>query len=165
MQNNSEFSDSLVLGIDTGGTYTDAVSMGICAARRLHKSLTTKRDFLIGIEKVIDGIHIDDLSAIKMVSVSTTLATNAIAEGKGKRVVPLLIGYDPELVADFKMERRFATRSSTISGRARSLRPEKAGAGPAGDPAQVSRLERPHRRACGFQLLSPLDPEHENRDL
>ena len=90
MDASTTHSDSLVLGIDTGGTYTDAVLMEYYSRRVLasHKSLTTKRDFSIGIEKVIDGIHIDDPSAIKMVSVSTTLATNAIAEGKGKRVAP-----------------------------------------------------------------------------
>jgi hypothetical protein len=44
-----------------------------------------------------------------MVSISTTLATNAIAEGKGKRVALLLIGYDPDLIASFKMGACFAT--------------------------------------------------------
>jgi len=101
----------LVLGIDTGGTYTDGVLLEYHSRRVLasHKSLTTKRDFSIGIEAVIEGIHLDDPAAIKMVSISTTLATNAIAEGKGKRVALLLIGYDPDLVASFKMEKRFAT--------------------------------------------------------
>ena len=77
---------SLVLGIDTGGTYTDAVLLEYHSRRVLasHKSLTTKRDFSIGIERVIEGIHIENPSAIRMVSISTTLATNAIAEGKGK---------------------------------------------------------------------------------
>ena len=91
---------NLVLGIDTGGTYTDGVLLEYEARRVLdsHKSLTTKRDFAIGIENVIKAIQIQDPSAIKMVSISTTLATNAIAEGKGKRVALLLVGYDPELI-------------------------------------------------------------------
>ena len=55
------------------------------------------------------GIRIQDPADIQMVSVSTTLATNAIAEGKSTRVALLLIGYDPELIASFKMESRFAT--------------------------------------------------------
>jgi N-methylhydantoinase A/oxoprolinase/acetone carboxylase beta subunit len=103
--------ESLVLGIDTGGTYTDGVLLEYHARRVLaaHKSLTTKRDFSIGIERVIEGIHIEDPSTIRMVSISTTLATNAIAEGKGKRVALLLIGYDPDLISSFKMEARFAT--------------------------------------------------------
>src|SRR4030065_2156908 len=100
--------DALVLGIDPGGTYTDGVLLEYHTRRVLatHKSLTTKRDFSIGIEKVIEGIHIDDPAAIKMVSVSTTLATNAIAEGKGKRAALLLIGYEPELIASFKLAGR-----------------------------------------------------------
>jgi N-methylhydantoinase A/oxoprolinase/acetone carboxylase beta subunit len=103
--------EPLVLGIDTGGTFTDGVlleynSHRIIAAR---KSLTTKRDFSIGIENVIKEIELGDPSAIQLVSISTTLATNAIAEGKGKRVALFLIGYDPELITSFQMEERFAT--------------------------------------------------------
>ncbi|HSJ56816.1 MAG TPA: hydantoinase/oxoprolinase N-terminal domain-containing protein, partial [Anaerolineae bacterium] len=103
--------NNLVLGIDTGGTYTDGVLLEYESRRVLasHKSLTTKRDFSIGIENVIDGIHIDDPASIRMVSISTTLATNAIAEGKGKRVALLLIGYDPDLIQKFDMAQRFAT--------------------------------------------------------
>jgi N-methylhydantoinase A/oxoprolinase/acetone carboxylase beta subunit len=103
--------NALVLGIDTGGTYTDGVLLEYHSRRVLaaHKSLTTKHDYAIGIEQVIDNIVIDDPSRIQLVSISTTLATNAIAEGKGKRVALFLIGYDPELIASFRMENRFAT--------------------------------------------------------
>ncbi len=101
----------LVLGIDTGGTYTDGMLLDYGARQVLAtaKSLTTKRDLTIGIEKVIEGIHIEDPASVKMVSVSTTLATNAIAEGKGKRVALLLVGYDPDLIKSFKLAGRFAT--------------------------------------------------------
>ncbi|OQY29203.1 MAG: hypothetical protein B6I38_08450 [Anaerolineaceae bacterium 4572_5.1] len=58
---------------------------------------------------MIAAIDIQDPSAIQMVSISTTLATNAIAEGKGKRVALFLIGYDPELITSFKFESSFAT--------------------------------------------------------
>ncbi|MDX1686795.1 MAG: hydantoinase/oxoprolinase family protein [Candidatus Promineifilaceae bacterium] len=100
-----------VLGIDTGGTYTDGVLLDYGSRRVLatHKSLTTKRDLSLGIGRVIDRIAIDDPAVVKMVSISTTLATNAIAEGKGKRVALFLLGYDPELIATFKLERRLAT--------------------------------------------------------
>ncbi len=49
----------MVLGIDTGGTYTDGVLLDYYSHRVLasHKSLTTKRDFSIGIEDVIQGIR------------------------------------------------------------------------------------------------------------
>jgi N-methylhydantoinase A/oxoprolinase/acetone carboxylase beta subunit len=104
-------SEALVLGIDTGGTYTDGVLMEYHTHRIIAacKSLTTKRDFSIGIENVIKEIDLEDPGSIQMVSISTTLATNAIAEGKGKRVGLFLIGYDPELINSFKMGDRFAT--------------------------------------------------------
>lgn len=106
-----DFSGPLVLGIDTGGTYTDGILLHYHTREVLasHKSLTTKRDLSIGIEEVINNISIKDPSAIKMVSISTTLATNAIAEGKNKRVALLLLGYDPDLITTFKMESRFTT--------------------------------------------------------
>lgn len=159
-------SDSLVLGIDTGGTYTDAVLLAYHARQVLatHKSLTTKRDFSIGIEQVIDGIHIDDPAAIKMVSISTTLATNAIAEGKGKRVALLLIGYDPELVANFRMQGRFATPhffyfrgGHDLYGR------EKAELDLAGILAQVNKIKDRIDAIAVSSYFSPLNPEHENR--
>lgn len=103
--------EPLVLGIDTGGTYTDGVLLEYNTHKILatHKSLTTKRDFSIGIENVIKEIKLANPAEIQMVSISTTLATNAIAEGKGKRVALFLIGYDPELIDSFGMGDQFAT--------------------------------------------------------
>lgn len=166
MGQNSEPTGSLVLGIDTGGTYTDAVLLEYHSRRVLasHKSLTTKRDYAIGIEGVIDGIRIEDPAAIKMVSISTTLATNAIAEDKGKRVALFLVGYDPELVASFNMERRFATPhfyyfrgGHDLYGR------EKAELDLAGILAQVSKLKDQVEAIAVSSYFSPLNPEHENR--
>lgn len=163
---NTLYSDSLVLGIDTGGTYTDAVLLEYTSRRVLasHKSLTTKRDFTIGIENVIEGIRITDPAAIKMVSVSTTLATNAIAEGKGKRVALFLIGYDPELIANFKMERRFATPhfyyfrgGHDLYGR------EKAELDLPGILAQVNKIKGQVEAIAISSYFSPLNPEHELR--
>lgn len=166
MESDHEITDSLVLGIDTGGTYTDAVLLEYTSRRVLasHKSLTTKRDFSIGIENVIEGIHIEDPAAIKMVSVSTTLATNAIAEGKGKRVALFLVGYDPELIANFKMERRFATPhfyyfrgGHDLYGR------EKAELDLPGILAQVNKIKSQVDAIAVSSYFSPLNPEHENR--
>ena len=69
----------LFLGIDTGGTYTDAVlwaeSSGVVAKA---KALTTRHDLAEGIagavDAVIEAAKIDP-RAIKLVSMSTTLAT------------------------------------------------------------------------------------------
>lgn len=89
---------TLLLGIDTGGTYTDAVlfdeEKGVIASA---KSLTTRRDYAIGIGKsvasVIGSARIST-GDIGLVSLSTTLATNALVEGQGGRVCLILIGFD-----------------------------------------------------------------------
>ncbi len=166
MESERENLESLVLGIDTGGTYTDAVLLEYHSRRVLasHKSLTTKRDFAIGIEDVIEGIHIEDPAAIKMVSVSTTLATNAIAEGKGKRVALVLIGYDPELIVNFKLAGRFATPhyyyfngGHDLYGRA------KAELDLPGILAKVNQIKGRVDAIAVSSYFSPLNPEHELR--
>jgi N-methylhydantoinase A/oxoprolinase/acetone carboxylase beta subunit len=161
-----ETHEALVLGIDTGGTYTDAVLLEYYSRRVLatHKSLTTRRDFSIGIEAVIDGIHIEDPGAIRMVSVSTTLATNAIAEGKGKRVALLLVGYDPELIANFKMEARFATPTYYyVRGGHDVYGREKEPLDLAALLETVSRVKGKVDAIAISSYFSPLNPEHENR--
>jgi N-methylhydantoinase A/oxoprolinase/acetone carboxylase beta subunit len=129
-----------------------------------HKSLTTKRDFSIGIEQVIDGIHIPDPSAVKMVSISTTLATNAIAEGKGKRVALLLIGYDPDLVTAFRMEGRFATpQFHYFAGGHDLYGREKEKLDLPAILAKVNQIKGQVDAIAVSGYFSPLNPEHENR--
>jgi len=159
-------SPSLALGIDTGGTYTDGVLLEYQSRRVLasHKSLTTKRDFSIGIERVIEGIHLEDPSAIQMVSISTTLATNAIAEGKGKRVALLLIGYDPDLIATFKMESHFATPNFYFFAGGHDLYGrEKAGLDLPAILAKVNEIKDRVDAIAVSSYFSPLNPEHETR--
>ena len=159
-------SRKLVLGIDTGGTYTDGVLLNYDSREVLatHKSLTTKRDFAIGIERVIEGIAIEDPSEIRMVSVSTTLATNAIAEGKGKRVALLLVGYDPELISSFNMEARFATPNYYYFDGGHDLYGrEKQELDLSGILDKVNEIKRDVDAIAVSSYFSPLNPEHENR--
>jgi N-methylhydantoinase A/oxoprolinase/acetone carboxylase beta subunit len=129
-----------------------------------HKSLTTKRDFAIGIERVIEGIHIEDPSEIKMVSISTTLATNAIAEGKGKRVALLLIGYDPDLISSFKMGGRFATPNYYyFSGGHDLYGREKEELDLSAILKKVNEIKGQVDAIAVSSYFSPLNPEHENR--
>ncbi|QPC86506.1 hydantoinase/oxoprolinase family protein [Mesorhizobium sp. NBSH29] len=91
----------LFLGIDTGGTYTDAVlwseaggPKGTVAAKA--KALTTRHDLAVGIGGAVDAVMQaagTDPAAIKLVSMSTTLATNALVEGQGGRVALVMIGF------------------------------------------------------------------------
>lgn len=101
----------VVLGIDTGGTYTDGVILDHQTRQVLKKvkTLTTKHDLSICILKVLDELIEPDNYMVKLVSISTTLATNAIAEGKGGKVALFLLGYDPELIHNFKFADQFGT--------------------------------------------------------
>ncbi len=88
----------LLLGIDTGGTYTDAVLFNHADGVMVKaKSLTTKHDLSIGISGAVDTVldqFSGNISDIALVSISTTLATNALVEGKGGRVALVMIGFD-----------------------------------------------------------------------
>ncbi len=81
------------LGVDAGGTYTDAVIYDLHQQRVLSKSkaLTTRWDFTVGISKALDGLDRKALPAVTMVALSTTLATNAIVEGDGQKVGMILM--------------------------------------------------------------------------
>jgi N-methylhydantoinase A/oxoprolinase/acetone carboxylase beta subunit len=162
----TESQPNLVLGIDTGGTYTDGVLLEYETRRVLaaEKCLTTKRDFSIGIESVIEGIQIEDPSAIRMVSISTTLATNAIAEGKSKRVALLLIGYDPGLISKFKMAERFATPNYFFLDGGHDLYGrEKTPLDLPGILAKVNEVKDQVDAIAVSAYFSPLNPEHEQR--
>ena len=102
-----------ILGIDTGGTYTDGVLIqrGTWEIIQSTKTLTTKPDLSLGILRALNDLLPEDPSQIKLVVISTTLATNAIAEGKGRPVGLYLLGYDPELIEGFSLDSRFATSS------------------------------------------------------
>ncbi len=167
-QNNSKTSASkaLVLGIDTGGTYTDGVLLEYRERKVLasYKSLTTKQDFSVGIKNVIEAIDIQNPEEIKMVSVSTTLATNAIAEGKGKRVALFLIGYDPELVASFKMEKDFATpHFFYFTGGHDLFGQEKNELDLPAILEKTTEIKSQVDAIAISSYFSPLNPEHETR--
>jgi N-methylhydantoinase A/oxoprolinase/acetone carboxylase beta subunit len=92
----------LFLGIDTGGTYTDAVlwsegsraQPGRVVAKA--KALTTRHDLAVGIAGAVDRVLAEagvDPSDIKLASMSTTLATNALVEGQGGRAALVMIGF------------------------------------------------------------------------
>jgi len=101
----SPASTSYLIGVDTGGTYTDAAIIEAHGHRVVAraKAITTKGDLAIGVTEAItqavaqlpQGLHAND---IQLVSVSTTLATNAVVEGHGSAVGVVLIGFDAPMV-------------------------------------------------------------------
>ena len=89
---------AFLLGVDTGGTYTDAVVLDERTDRVIasSKSLTTRPDLALGVGRAIDAAVTEaavDVSQIAMVSLSTTLATNALVEGQGGRIALVFIGF------------------------------------------------------------------------
>ena len=84
------------IGIDTGGTYTDAVIYDFESGRVLSsaKALTTKQDLAVGIIGAIDGLDPELRKKAEVVALSTTLATNACVENKGGRAKLIFIGVD-----------------------------------------------------------------------
>ena len=93
----------LLLGIDTGGTFTDAVVYDEANATVVAtaKSPTTHHDLSIGISGAIDAALAAAAvppSRIELVSLSTTLATNALVEGMGRPVAAIIIGFDEAVI-------------------------------------------------------------------
>ena len=90
------------LGIDAGGTYTDAVVYDFEEKKIKSKSkaLTTKWDFSIGIDDALAGLDQAMLSQVELVAVSTTLATNAIVEGQGQKTGLLVMNNISSIVDD-----------------------------------------------------------------
>ncbi|MCZ8336026.1 MAG: hydantoinase/oxoprolinase family protein [Rhodobacteraceae bacterium] len=87
------------LGVDTGGTYTDAVIVDEAATKVIGsaKSLTTRGDLALGVGRAVDAALAEagvKPGEVALVSLSTTLATNALVEGQGGRVALVFIGFD-----------------------------------------------------------------------
>ena len=94
MENESEGKRRLGLGIDTGGTYTHSAVIDFDKGDVIMKAkaLTTRADLYVGISNSFSGLKGVDFKAIRLVSLSSTLATNSVVEGKGYRVGLIMIG-------------------------------------------------------------------------
>ncbi|MCA1785682.1 MAG: hydantoinase/oxoprolinase family protein, partial [Desulfobacteraceae bacterium] len=147
------------LGIDAGGTYTDAVvyDLGRRITRSKAKALTTKWNFTIGIENALAKLDQEQLAAVELVALSTTLATNAIVENEGQTVGMILmpppglaqnISYSPKAVI---------TGSLDISGRENT----------APDPEQIRSIADQMIRSHGVTAFAvsgyagSINPAHE----
>jgi N-methylhydantoinase A/oxoprolinase/acetone carboxylase beta subunit len=105
MEPSNSPASSYLVGVDTGGTYTDAAIIeahGHKVVARA-KAITTKGDLAIGVTEAITGAvaqlpHGLRAQDIRLVSVSTTLATNAVVEGHGSAVGVFLVGFDAAMV-------------------------------------------------------------------
>ena len=88
------------IGIDTGGTCTDAVvydfkNQKILAFSKTH---TTKDDYSRGIGRALDKLPRELVDKAEVIALSTTLATNACVENKGGRAKLVMFGIDRSTV-------------------------------------------------------------------
>ena len=85
------------IGIDTGGTYTDAVLLDKDTGKVICRSKqpTTHHDVSIGVGNALSALFSTDIKAsdVACLAVSTTLATNAVVEKRGARVGLFVLGY------------------------------------------------------------------------
>ena len=157
---------TLILGIDTGGTHTDAVALDTATGEVVAwcKRSTTHADLAIGITAAIDGLQKVDPRQISLVALSTTLATNAAIEGLGGRVCALLIGYDEAMLRRYGLTRRIhAAALEFIPGRHDVFGEERA---PLDEDALRRAVDRWRSRVDAFAVSSYLavrNPEHELR--
>jgi len=156
----------LVIGIDTGGTHTDAVLLDYRTREVLAtgKTLTTRDDLARGVVSVIEQLPVARPEQVKLVGISSTLATNSIAEGKTRRVALLLIGYDAELVETCGLREKLWTKDFEY------FRGGHTASGEEQQPLDLEALRKWAREhAHEFDALavssyfSPLDPSHEVR--
>ena len=100
------------IGIDTGGTYTDAVIIDALTHEVVAtaKALTTRGDLEIGVANALKAVVAEsaqrlDTYEVSLVSLSTTLATNALVEGMGSSVAAVLIGFSDDMVKRSKLHK------------------------------------------------------------
>jgi len=90
----------LGIGIDTGGTFTDIVLFDLAARAILRKGKTptTHGDYAICIAAAFEGLGLTppETAALRRVVLSTTLATNAVAE---ERIHPCALLVEPGDIA------------------------------------------------------------------
>ncbi len=92
------------IGIDTGGTYTDAVVYDMDERRVLcsGKTLTTRHNLEECVAAVLDQMYPELVKKAELIALSTTLATNACLEDKGSRAKCLMIGMQPDHMANLE---------------------------------------------------------------
>ncbi|MDE1923438.1 MAG: hydantoinase/oxoprolinase family protein, partial [Gammaproteobacteria bacterium] len=114
--------EELWLGLDTGGTFTDAVLLaGGSRVVASAKALTTHWNLAIGIGGAIRAVLAEipagrKRAEVSLVSVSTTLATNAVVENRFSPICTLLIGFDEAMVARSGLARGGASAVLRIGG-------------------------------------------------
>ncbi len=104
------------IGIDTGGTCTDAVIYHFEQRKILafSKTNTTRDDLSRGIGEALALLPEEKAKQAEVIALSTTLATNACVENKGGRAKLIFFGVNPENVARVGQDYGFSKEDSLI---------------------------------------------------
>ena len=89
---------AVILGIDAGGTFTDGALIDAATGKVLRgtKTATLHHALQSSIRACLAAFSEEELRDLVAVCLSTTLATNALAEGHGGREGLILIGERPK---------------------------------------------------------------------
>lgn len=150
----------MILGIDVGGTHTDAVLLENFQVRKKTKVPTNQLHLVSSLIGVMDGILRDeDLSALERVVFSTTLSTNAIVQGKTDRV-GMIVASGPGLAPEaIRVNEDTRLVSGYVSNRGIEVAPLKKGE-IAGAAADLKAAGISHLGVVG--KFSTRNPAHEN---
>ncbi|NLT13511.1 MAG: hydantoinase/oxoprolinase family protein [Clostridiales bacterium] len=104
------------IGIDTGGTCTDAVAYDFNSGTLLGKgkALTTRENLSVGIGRALDMLSPEYIRDAALISLSTTLATNACVENKGSRAKLLIFGLTDEFIRRFDAEAIYGFKYDSV---------------------------------------------------
>ena len=116
--------DTMIIGLDVGGTYTDVVLLGDEGIVRAIKVLTDAKALfktvLSGLDSITEGIPPEN---IRRIVLSTTLTTNAIAQAKISNVGMIVSsgpGIDPEF---YRTHAHYVAVCGSIDHRGREIEP------------------------------------------
>jgi N-methylhydantoinase A/oxoprolinase/acetone carboxylase beta subunit len=157
------------IGVDTGGTFTDAVALD--GERRVvasAKALTTPWDLSIGLDGAIRAV-LARLPAgvqrdrINLVSVSTTLATNAVVENRFSSICTILIGFDEKMVERSNLRRGGGGVIVRVAGGHEGTGEEHAPLDEAAIDAAVREHGAQVEAFAVASMFSVRNPSHERR--
>ncbi len=151
----------MILGIDVGGTHTDAVLLNKDGLLAAAKVTTDHQDLLSSVRaalaEVVKGY---DTAKVNRFNLSTTLCTNAIVQGDLEEVGVLVSagpGIDPEL---FGIGTCYAVIPGALDHRGTEIKPLDLGY------AKSKIMEFKERGVRIFSVIgkfSPRNPKHENQ--
>ncbi|MFW6413727.1 MAG: hydantoinase/oxoprolinase N-terminal domain-containing protein [Verrucomicrobiota bacterium] len=153
-----------LLGVDTGGTYTDAILLDYGARTVISsaKTLTTYEDLAVGVTKAIEKLEIESPEQVNLVGISSTLATNSVGEGKIRKTGLILVGYDRELVEGYGLDEQFSAHQvAYFQGGHNQQGEEEAALDLDGIRKWVEENRGKVEALAVSSYFSPLNPAHE----